>query len=150
MDKRTLGRTGFEVTVLGYGAMAINDPNKVSDNDAEHILGSVLDAGITFVDTAPDYGPSEERIRLFRLSPLNRKSTVVHAGGNTRIRHTILVLRSIIGSIRLEMMFNRHHSGSFTVRRELFQRRRLKGPRFQNPSCGIRLLADILKSRCAK
>lgn len=65
MEKRVLGRTGLKVTVLGYGAMAINDPEKVSDTDAERILGSVLDAGINFIDTAPDYGPSEERIGRF-------------------------------------------------------------------------------------
>jgi aryl-alcohol dehydrogenase-like predicted oxidoreductase len=34
----------------------------VSDQDADVFLNAVLDAGINFIDTAPDYGISEERI----------------------------------------------------------------------------------------
>jgi len=34
----------------------------VSDQQAEQILGAVLDAGINFIDTSPDYGRSEEQI----------------------------------------------------------------------------------------
>jgi len=37
----------------------------VSDADAETFLNVVLDAGINFIDTAPDYGASEERIGRF-------------------------------------------------------------------------------------
>lgn len=64
METRTLGRTGIEATVLGYGAMAIRrgPEDGLSDDHAGRMLGAVLDAGINFVDTAPDYGVSEERI----------------------------------------------------------------------------------------
>jgi aryl-alcohol dehydrogenase-like predicted oxidoreductase len=34
----------------------------VTDEQAEAVLNAVLDAGINFIDTAPDYGASEERI----------------------------------------------------------------------------------------
>jgi aryl-alcohol dehydrogenase-like predicted oxidoreductase len=37
----------------------------VNDADADKMLNSVLDAGINFIDTAPDYGVSEERIGRF-------------------------------------------------------------------------------------
>jgi aryl-alcohol dehydrogenase-like predicted oxidoreductase len=62
MEQRVLGKSGLKVSVLGYGAMALHDPKDISDKDAEHLLGSVLDSGVTFVDTSPDYGASEERI----------------------------------------------------------------------------------------
>jgi aryl-alcohol dehydrogenase-like predicted oxidoreductase len=67
MIKRTLGRTGLEVTQLGYGSMGLRGPRTwgvrvVSDEDADRLLNSVLDAGINFIDTAPDYGISEQRI----------------------------------------------------------------------------------------
>ena len=59
-----LGRTGFEVTRLGYGTSI-----RVIDNEQwGTILNAVLDSGINFVDTANDYGvrnpngPSEEHI----------------------------------------------------------------------------------------
>ena len=55
----TLGRTGLEVTRLGYGAMALRES---SDGVSEKMLNAVLDAGITFVDTSNDYGHSEEMI----------------------------------------------------------------------------------------
>ena len=54
-----LGRTGLEVTRLGYGAMALRES---SDDVSEQVLNAVLDAGITFIDTSNDYGHSEEMI----------------------------------------------------------------------------------------
>ncbi|MBX7110389.1 MAG: aldo/keto reductase [Dehalococcoidia bacterium] len=59
-----LGRTGLEVTKLGYGAMSLDDRfgRVVSPDEANRILNAVLDAGINYIDTSPDYGPSEEMI----------------------------------------------------------------------------------------
>ena len=70
MKKTTLGRTGLEVTQLGYGSMGLRGPRTwgvrvVSDTDADAFLNRVLDAGINFIDTSPDYGASEERIGRF-------------------------------------------------------------------------------------
>ncbi|HEY7269581.1 MAG TPA: aldo/keto reductase, partial [Dehalococcoidia bacterium] len=60
LTKRPLGRTGLEVTTLGYGAMELRAG--VSEDDAARILNAVLDAGINFIDTSIDYGRSEELI----------------------------------------------------------------------------------------
>ena len=60
-----MGRTGLEVTQLGYGAMEISGGSRgreVYDEDAGAILNAVLDAGINFIDTSIDYGRSEELI----------------------------------------------------------------------------------------
>lgn len=70
MEKRRLGRTGLNVTVLGHGAMEIRGPRvwggrPVTDEEADRILNAVLDAGINFIDTAWDYGRSEELIGKF-------------------------------------------------------------------------------------
>jgi aryl-alcohol dehydrogenase-like predicted oxidoreductase len=67
MIKKKLGRTGLEVTQLGYGSMGLRGPRTwgvrvVSDAESERVLHAVLDAGINFLDTAPDYGVSEQRI----------------------------------------------------------------------------------------
>lgn len=67
MEKQVLGRTGLEVTILGYGAMELRGASvssgvDVADEEVERILNAVLDAGINFIDTSPDYGSSEERI----------------------------------------------------------------------------------------
>lgn len=61
----TLGRTGLEVTRLGYGAMELRGGprgRELSEDEVGRILNAVLDAGINFIDTSPDYGLSEERI----------------------------------------------------------------------------------------
>ncbi len=65
LPKRTLGRTGLEVTALGYGAMELRGGprgRQISEEDAGRILNAVLDGGITFIDTSIDYGMAEERI----------------------------------------------------------------------------------------
>ena len=65
LPKRTLGRTGLNVTTLGYGAMELRGAPRgrdVSEEQAERILNAVLDAGINFIDTSVDYGVAEERI----------------------------------------------------------------------------------------
>lgn len=64
LPKKTLGRTGLQVTQLGYGAMEIRGERiwggrPCSDEQAGTILNAVLDAGINFIDTANDYGKSE-------------------------------------------------------------------------------------------
>ena len=70
MLKKRLGRTNLEVTQLGYGSMGLRGPRTwgvrvVDDENAERMLNAVLDAGINFIDTSPDYGVSEERIGRF-------------------------------------------------------------------------------------
>src|SRR5690606_24638950 len=61
----TLGRTGLEVTRLGYGAMELRGADhfpRLSAAEASAILNGVLDNGINYIDTSPDYGYSEELI----------------------------------------------------------------------------------------
>lgn len=64
LPMRVLGRTGLDVTRLGYGAMSLDDRfgRAIAEDEATRILNAVLDAGINYIDTSPDYGPSEELI----------------------------------------------------------------------------------------
>lgn len=76
MQTRTLGRTGLQVTQLGYGAMEVRGTRiwrgrAVTDAQAETILNAVLDSGINFIDTSYDYGLSEEYIGRY----LSRRRT---------------------------------------------------------------------------
>jgi aryl-alcohol dehydrogenase-like predicted oxidoreductase len=61
MEKRLFGQTGLSVSVLGFGAMHIND-ERISELEAGRLLNQVLDCGINLIDTARGYGLSEERI----------------------------------------------------------------------------------------
>jgi aryl-alcohol dehydrogenase-like predicted oxidoreductase len=63
IGRRPLGRTGADVTILGYGAMELRGQPRgpvIADDDAGRVLNAVLDAGIDLIDTSVDYGRSEE------------------------------------------------------------------------------------------
>jgi aryl-alcohol dehydrogenase-like predicted oxidoreductase len=68
LPRTTLGRTGLTVTTLGYGAMELRGAPRgpaIDDEQAGAVLNAVLDAGINYIDTSPDYGNSEELIGRF-------------------------------------------------------------------------------------
>jgi len=59
------------ITALGYGAFKVGRNQKTkyghsyelpTEQESDRLLNSVLDLGITVIDTAPSYGLSEERI----------------------------------------------------------------------------------------
>ena len=62
METRTLGRTGLEVSRLGFGLAEIGGLELEEAKQAAQVLNIALDNGITFFDTAACYGNSEELI----------------------------------------------------------------------------------------
>ncbi len=61
MEKRKLGRTGLDVSVLGFGGSEIGFENTPQDT-VDQLLNAALDAGLNLVDTAAIYPGSEARI----------------------------------------------------------------------------------------
>src|SRR6266513_1960576 len=59
MEKRRLGRTNMDVTVLGFGGAGIAGE---SIENIGNVLNSALDAGINVIDTAECYEGGEESI----------------------------------------------------------------------------------------
>src|SRR3954464_9036349 len=59
MEKRTLGKSGVEVSALGFGCMGISfGYGRVSSReDGVAIIRAAFDDGVTFFDTAEAYGP---------------------------------------------------------------------------------------------
>ncbi|MFN7987208.1 MAG: aldo/keto reductase [Thermoanaerobaculia bacterium] len=55
------GTTGLAVPPLGFGAGPVGD-GSLDEAEAGRLLNGALDLGLVFVDTAPGYGLSEERI----------------------------------------------------------------------------------------
>ena len=59
MKKRILGRTGWEISIIGFGAIKLP---QINQRDCDILLNRAIDLGINFVDTADCYGDSEEKI----------------------------------------------------------------------------------------
>ncbi len=71
MVYRRLGNTELNVSPIGFGAFKIgrNVGTKYEqsydlpgDEEVDHLLNGLLDSGINYIDTAPAYGTSEQRI----------------------------------------------------------------------------------------
>jgi len=73
MDKRTLGRTGLQVSTLGLGCMGLSygyGP-AVDRYDGIRLLRTAFDSGVTFFDTAEAYGPfANEELLGEALAPV--------------------------------------------------------------------------------
>ncbi len=59
MRKRKLGRTGWEISTISFGAIKLP---QLSQRECDLLLNRAIDLGINFVDTADCYGDSEEKI----------------------------------------------------------------------------------------
>ncbi|HZP45899.1 MAG TPA: aldo/keto reductase [Candidatus Binataceae bacterium] len=61
MERRRLGKTGMEVSVLGFGASEIGYEH-APPATVERLLGGALDAGLNLIDTAACYADSEDLV----------------------------------------------------------------------------------------
>lgn len=73
MQKRRLGRTNLHVSVIGFGGIKL--PEVHTDNAVE-IINRAIDLGVSFIDTARNYGDSEEKIGMVLK---NRRSECIIA-----------------------------------------------------------------------
>jgi aryl-alcohol dehydrogenase-like predicted oxidoreductase len=65
---RTLGRTGFEVSAVSFGAWAIGGFwGAVDDETSMAALHAAVDAGVNFIDTADVYGDGRSERLIARL-----------------------------------------------------------------------------------
>src|SRR5450759_3257127 len=68
MNYRELGRTGWEVSEISFGAWAIGGTwGKVDDKESLAALHAALDGGVNFFDTADVYGDGHSERLLARL-----------------------------------------------------------------------------------
>jgi L-galactose dehydrogenase len=76
MQHRTLGRTGWRVSVLGLGTGGVSQLGQRYELPPEasaRLVRHALDQGVNLFDTAPTYGDSEERLGL-ALDGIQRSS----------------------------------------------------------------------------
>jgi len=57
MEYRKLGKTGWNVSIVGYGAAPLGAyTGKLNEKEAIRSVHAAIDLGINFIDTAPYYG----------------------------------------------------------------------------------------------
>jgi aryl-alcohol dehydrogenase-like predicted oxidoreductase len=86
MQKRTLGKSGLEVSALGFGCMGISHGygRPTSREDGIAIVRAAVDDGVTFFDTAEAYGPfTNEEVVGEALGPVRDQVVIATKFGFT-------------------------------------------------------------------
>jgi aryl-alcohol dehydrogenase-like predicted oxidoreductase len=86
---RKLGRTGIEVSEIGYGAWGIGGSQwgGADDDESVQALGHAIDLGLTFVDTALAYGDGHSERIVGRV--LRERSERVHVATKVPPRNRV-------------------------------------------------------------
>jgi aryl-alcohol dehydrogenase-like predicted oxidoreductase len=92
MKKRTLGRSGPEVSSIGYGAMGLSHGYgpAIPRQQAIALVRAAFERGVTFFDTAQIYGAENEEIFGEALEPFRGRAVIA-----TNIEFTAGDLREI-------------------------------------------------------
>ena len=107
MEYRTLGRTGWGVSAISFGAWAIGaDWGKVNDKNLLAVFKRAIDLGVNFIDTADVYGDGrserlvahlrrDRREKIFIATKAGRRLNPHTADGYNRKNLTRFVERSL-------------------------------------------------------
>src|SRR4051794_15289322 len=79
MKKRTLGKSGLQVSALGFGCMGLSHGfgPATEKNEAIKVIRAAYDRGVTFFDTAEAYGPfTNEDVVGEALAPVRDKVVI--------------------------------------------------------------------------
>ncbi len=78
MQQRRLGRTGISVSVLGMGCGAVGGLMVLGTaTEQERAVGRAMELGITYFDTAADYGAGASETNLGRALKALKANVVV-------------------------------------------------------------------------
>src|ERR1700712_2367871 len=85
METRVFGRSGLQLSILGFGCGAVGGLMvRGSPADQDRAIGLALDAGINYFDTAVQYGNCVSETNLGRIMG-PRKSAGVAVGTKVRV-----------------------------------------------------------------
>lgn len=59
MQRRPYGKTGIELSVVGFGGIVVRDETPA---DAARYVAEAVDRGVNYFDVAPSYGNAEEKL----------------------------------------------------------------------------------------
>ena len=78
IEKRLLGKTGIEMTCMGFGCASVWGKNLISDEQAQAIFEQAYELGIRYFDTGYSYGCAEDRIgKILKTSKIVKREDIV-------------------------------------------------------------------------
>ena len=91
MKYRPLGRTGWKVSEISFGAWAIGGAwGQVSEEEALGALHEAIDQGVNFIDTADVYGDGRSERLIAQLRKARKEEIVVATKAGRRLpRQTV-------------------------------------------------------------
>src|SRR3954468_13179843 len=122
MQQRRLGKSGLEVSALGFGCMGLSFGYGPAVDNAEGIKGirRAVDLGVTFFDTAQVYGPfTNEELVGEALAPVRDRVVIAtkfgfkieggkQAGLDSRPEHVREVVEASLkrlGTDRIDLLY---------------------------------------------
>lgn len=108
MNKRPLGKTGMEVSEVGFGAWQIGnlkDWGNMTDNEAVKLIHEAMDAGCNFFDTAPNYGLGKSETLLGEAFKGKRDQVIInskcgHQADDQQSFNPADLVKSVEGSLK--------------------------------------------------
>ena len=86
MNYRPLGRTGWKVSDISFGAWAIGGAwGHVSDEEALGALNTAIDSGVNFIDTADVYGDGRSERLIAKLKKTRKEEIIVATKAGRRL-----------------------------------------------------------------
>jgi aryl-alcohol dehydrogenase-like predicted oxidoreductase len=87
MDYRPLGRTGWNISSISYGAWAIGGDawGKTDDAESMRSLHRAIDLGVNFIDTADVYGDGHSERLIGRLRRERKEEIIVATKAGRRL-----------------------------------------------------------------
>lgn len=140
MQKRRLGRTGLQVSVLGYGAGAVGGLfTKGAAADQERAAARAIEAGINYFDTAALYGNGESERNLGRVLKALKADVVVGTKFRLSAEHRADVGKAVVQAMEDSLKrMGRDHVDLFQLHNPLVAK-----------DAGDKLLIDIALNEVA-
>ena len=116
MQKRVLGKSGLEVSAIGFGCMGLNFSysHALSKEEGIKLVRQAVERGVTFFDTAEVYGPfTNEEIVGAALAPVRDRVVIAtkfgfnivngkNSGMNSRPEHIRAVAEASLKRLNIE------------------------------------------------
>lgn len=116
MERRALGNTGQELSIVGFGGIVVMN---VEPPEASRLVAEAVDRGVNYFDVAPSYGNAEERLGP-ALAPYRDRVFLACKTGKRTKSEAAQELRESLQRMRTDH-FDLYQLHALTTREEMEQ-----------------------------